>query len=161
MWWTVLSLSSQYVVRASTYTCSSLALCASSLSLPEHSGHFGLPLTHCLCMCVCVLAEQKPCLAKQHPHDLTSSQPQSALWGWWRNCRRRRRRSGGRSRGRAQWPAGAGDAAGGANPRRADWESAERKVCSFCGHTVTFKLCIPVTHVTYLKSDNSAGFKTT
>lgn len=75
MWWTVLSLSSQYVVRASTYTCSSLALCASSLSLPEHSGHFGLPLTHCLYKCVCVYLQSKSRVWQSTTH--TTSPPLS------------------------------------------------------------------------------------
>lgn len=66
----MLSLSSQYVVRASTYTCSSLALCASSLSLPEHSGS-----ANTLSLCVCVYLQSKSRVWQSSTH--TTSPPLS------------------------------------------------------------------------------------
>lgn len=72
---------------------------------------------------LCEPPEQKSCSAKQHPHALAPSQPQSAACGGWRVRGRRGRGGGWRERAAA-----AGHAAGGANPHRADREPAEREV---------------------------------
>lgn len=72
---------------------------------------------------VCEPPEQKSRSAEQHPHALAPPQPQSAACGGWRV--RGRRGRGGDWRERA---AAAGNAAGRANPHRADREPAEREV---------------------------------